>query len=125
MNSRVTRVLVGFVAALAIIISGCGSSSNSNSSNGPSGNPTGQLSMMVSDDPINDWAIVGVTVLSVSLTPQGGGAPVVVFTAPSPAPMINLVELDQAVPYLEGDVTRLGARARCRARPRARCSGVR
>ena len=95
MNSRVTRVLVGFVAALAIIISGCGSSSNSNSSNGPSGNPTGQLSMMVSDDPINDWAIVGVTVLSVSLTPQGGGAPVVVLTAPSPAPMINLVELDQ------------------------------
>jgi uncharacterized protein DUF4382 len=93
MNSRITRALVGFLAVLAIIASGCGSSNSSNSSN--SGGSTGQLSMMVSDDPANDWAIVGVTVLSISLTPQGGGAPVVVFTAPNPAPMINLVELDQ------------------------------
>lgn len=92
MNSRLTRVLVGFVAALAMIVSGCGSSNSS--SNGNSGG-TGQLSMMVSDDPTNDWAIVGVKVLSISLKPQGGGTPVVVFTAPSPAPLINLVQLDQ------------------------------
>jgi hypothetical protein len=51
--------------------------------------------MMISDDPANDWATVGVKVLSISLKPQGGGTAVVVFTATSPAPMINLVELDQ------------------------------
>ena len=93
MNSRLTRVLVGFLAALALIASGCGSSNSPTSSN--SNSSTGQLSMMVSDDPTNDWAIVGVKVLSISLKPQGGGTPVVVFTAPNPAPMINLVELDQ------------------------------
>jgi hypothetical protein len=94
MNSRVTCVLVGFLAALTIVLSGCGANSNS-STNNPSGTQAGQLSMMISDDPTNDWATVGVKVLSISLKPQGGGTPVVVFTATSPAPMINLVELDQ------------------------------
>ena len=92
MNSRASRVLMGLIAALPLLLWGCGS--NSSSSNNP-GSQNGQISMMVSDDPSNDWAIVGVTVLSVSLQPQGGGTPVVVFTAPTPAPMINLVELDQ------------------------------
>jgi len=92
MNSRASRVLMGLMAALPLLLWGCGS--NSSSSNNP-GSQNGQISMMVSDDPSNDWAIVGVTVLSVSLQPQGGGTPVVVFTAPTPAPMINLVELDQ------------------------------
>ena len=101
MNSTITRVLVGLVAALAMIISGCGSSSNSNSSNGSSGSLTGQMAMMVSDDPMNDWAEIGVKVLSISLTPQGGGTPVVVYTAPSPVNMINLVELDQLADILD------------------------
>ena len=102
MNSRLTRVLMGFVAALAIMISGCGSDSNSsNSSNGSSGSQTGQMAMMVSDDPLNDWAEIGVKVLSISLTPQGGGTPVVVYTAPSPVNMINLVELDQLADILD------------------------
>jgi len=91
MNSRLTRVLMGFLSALILIFSGCGGSS-SNTSQAPQ---TGQVSMLISDDPTNDWATVGVKVLSISLKPQGGGTPVVVFTAPNPAPMINLVELDQ------------------------------
>src|ERR1700719_1778794 len=92
MNSRASRVLMGLMAALPLLLWGCGS--NSSSSNNL-GSQNGQISMMVSDDPSNDWAIVGVTVLSVSLQPQGGGTPVVVFTAPTPAPILNLVELDQ------------------------------
>ena len=95
MNSRLTRVLVGFVAVFPLLFWGCGSGSNYGSSNGSSGTQTGQLSMMISDDPTNDWATVGVKVLSIALKPHGGGTPVVVFTAPSPAPLINLVELDQ------------------------------
>jgi hypothetical protein len=92
MNSKLTRVLMGFLAALTLILSGCGG--NSSSSNTP-GTQTGQVSMMISDDPTNDWAEVGVKVMSISLKPQGGGTPVLVFTAPNPAPIINLVELDQ------------------------------
>ena len=91
MNSRLTRVFMGFLSALILILSGCGGSS-SNTSQAPQ---TGQVSMLVSDDPTTDWATVGVKVLSIALKPKGGGTPVVVFTAPNPAPLINLVELDQ------------------------------
>ncbi len=51
--------------------------------------------MLVSDDPAEDWAAVDVKVLSIALVPQGGGTPVTVYTAPSPAPSVNLVQLDQ------------------------------
>jgi len=47
------------------------------------------------DGSTEDWATIGVKVVSISLTPQGGGSPLTVFTAPTPAPMINLVQLDQ------------------------------
>jgi len=100
MNSRVTRVLVGFLAAIPLLLSGCGTSS-STSSNPSSGNSTGQMSMMVSDDPVNDWAEIGVKVMSIALKPQSGGTPVVVFTAPNPVNMTNLVELDQLADILD------------------------
>jgi hypothetical protein len=58
------------------------------------------MSMMVSDDPATDWAEIGVKVLSISLKPQGGGTPVVVFN-PNPVPMINLVEIDQLADILD------------------------
>ncbi len=100
MNSRVTRVLVGFLAAIPLLLSGCGTSS-STSSNPSSGNSTGQMSMMVSDDPVNDWAEIGVKVMSIALKPQSGGTPVVVFTAPNPVNMTNLVQLDQLADILD------------------------
>ena len=93
MNPKAIRVLVGFLAILTFILSGCGG--NSPGSSNTSGTLNGQVAMMISDDPTNDWATIGVKVLSISLKPQGGGTPVVVFTAPNPVPMINLVELDQ------------------------------
>ena len=99
MNSRVTRVLLALLMALPLLFAGCGSSNSSSS--GSSSNPTGQIAMMVSDDPINDWAEIGVKVLSISLQPQGGGTPVVVYTAPTPVNMINLVELDQLADILD------------------------
>jgi hypothetical protein len=80
-------------AALAISLVACGSSSNS-----PTGTPqaqTGNVNVVMQDASSEDWGVIGVRVLSISLKPQGGGAPVTVFTAPSPAPMINLVQLDQ------------------------------
>ena len=98
MNSRASRVLMGLVAALPLLLWGCGS--NSSSSNNP-GSQNGQLSMMVSDDPVNDWAEIGVRVLTISLTPQGGGTPVAVYTAPTPVNMVNLIELDQLADILD------------------------
>jgi hypothetical protein len=49
----------------------------------------------VSDASSDDWGTIGVKILSISLTPQGGGSPVTVFTAPATAPVVNLEQLDQ------------------------------
>jgi hypothetical protein len=38
--------------------------------------------------------MIGVKILSIALVPQGGGPNVVVYTAPSPVPVTNLVNLD-------------------------------
>jgi hypothetical protein len=59
---------------------------------------------MVSDASSDDWATIGVKILSIALVPQGGGTPVTVYTAPSPAPMVNLEQLDQIAEIL-GNVT--------------------
>ncbi len=56
---------------------------------------TGNVSMLISDSATEDWATIGVKIEAISLIPQGGGTPVNVYTAPSPAPIINLVQLDQ------------------------------
>lgn len=98
MNSRAIRVLMGLIAALPLLLWGCGS--NSSSSNNP-GTQNGQISMMVSDDPVNDWSEIGVKVLSISLTPQAGGTPIVVYTAPTQVNMTNLIELDQLADILD------------------------
>jgi hypothetical protein len=60
----------------------------------------GNVSMLLSDASSEDWATIGVKVLSIALVPQGGGSNVTVYTAPSPAPMINLMQLDQIAEIL-------------------------
>jgi len=106
MSSSTSRLVsLGVAAAL---IAGCGGGSGGSAdSSGTSGtNPppqTGKLSLMMSDASTEDWATIGVKVLSIALVPQGGGDNVTVYTA-SPAPMINLVELDQISEIL-GNVT--------------------
>lgn len=100
MNSKHIRVLVGLFAALVLLAAGCGSSNSGSSNGGSSNTQTGQVAMMVSDDPLNDWSKIGIKVVSISLTPQGGGTPVVVFNPATP-PTVNLVELDQLADILE------------------------
>ncbi len=77
------------VAGLAACAGGSGSSM--------SGTATtyGSVPLVLSDASSDDWATIGVQVLSIALVPQGGGNPVTVYTAPSPAPSINLEQLDQ------------------------------
>jgi hypothetical protein len=97
MNSRSSRILLGLVVVcMPFFSAACGSSYSANTgSGGGTGNPTGNLNMMVSDASTEDWATIGVKILSIALVPQGAGNPVTVFTAGSTVPTINLVELDQ------------------------------
>jgi len=95
MKSHLSRVVFGvFSAALMIFSMGC-SSGSSSSSNPPPPPQNGTVSMLISDAPTEDWATIGVKVLSISLTPQGGGSDITVYTAPNPAPYVNLLQLDQ------------------------------
>lgn len=93
-------IATALVAACGGGSSGGGASSTSSTSNTSSAAQTGDLSIMVSDASTEDWACIGVKVLSIALVPQGGGANVTVYTAPSPAPGVNLVELDQIAEIL-------------------------
>ena len=89
-----SAVLVGLTGGLA----GCGGGSGSSSSSSASAPPAQSMAAMplvISDAPSDDWACVGVEVLSIALTPQGGGTPLTVWTAPAQATYINLAELDQ------------------------------
>jgi hypothetical protein len=97
MNAQVSRMMMGLVvASMPLFAMGCGGgSSNSSSPTTPQTAQNGSVNLMVSDASTEDWATIGVKVLSIALTPQGGGSPVTVYTAPSPAPTINLVQLDQ------------------------------
>ena len=56
--------------------------------------------MLISDASSDDWATIGVKVLSIALIPQGGGSNVTVYTAPTPAPFVNLEQLDQLAEIL-------------------------
>jgi hypothetical protein len=79
---------------LAISLVACGGGGSSTSGGMPSAQ-TGNVPLVVSDASSDDWATIGVRILSIALIPQGGGSPVTVYTAPTPAPMVNLEQLDQ------------------------------
>lgn len=104
---QLTKWSSGFLlCVLVALLGGCGSGSSGSGG----GNPpppvaqNGTVSLIVSDASTEDWAGITVKVLSIALVPQGGGSNVTVYTAPSPAPSINLVELDQLGEIL-GNVT--------------------
>ena len=93
MKYSVSRLMLG-VAGAAWMLAMMGCSSGNNTPTVPPTQPqNGTLNVIVSDDPTEDWATIGVKVLSVSLTPQSGSA-VTVFTAASPTPCLNLLQLD-------------------------------
>jgi hypothetical protein len=97
MSSKLLRAAV--CAGLVASLSACGGASSSSdpgtSLGSASPTQTTQLPVIISDGPSDDWATVGVKILSISLTPQGGGSPVTVYTAPATPPVVNLEQLDQ------------------------------
>ena len=100
MFSNKSRLLaLGLASAMTAACGGGGSSGGS--MNPPTSAPqSANVSMLISDASTEDWATIGVKVLSIALVPQGGGSNVTVYTAPSPAPMVNLAELDQIAEIL-------------------------
>lgn len=89
-SARYGALLTGLTLALA----GCGGGSGSSPSISPG--PTSQnVPLVISDASSDDWAVIGVKVLSIALLPQGGGSAVTVWSAPTPAPYVNLEQLDQ------------------------------
>jgi len=92
-------IRTALTTGLAVTLTACGGGGGSGPSPVTTSPPptvqSGNVSLVISDASSDDWATIGVKILSISLTPQGGGTPVTVYTAPSSAPMINLEQLDQ------------------------------
>src|SRR5208337_1088676 len=96
MKSYLSRLTLGVASAALMLFSvGCGGGSSSSGGNPPPQQQTGTVNMLISDASTEDWATIGVKVISITLTPQGGGNDVTLYTAPSPAPTVNLLQLDQ------------------------------
>jgi hypothetical protein len=76
-------------------LAACGSGGDTGSAAPPPAAQNGTVALSLSDDSAEDWSTIGVRLLSIALIPQGGGANVTVYTAPSNAPLLNLAELDQ------------------------------
>jgi hypothetical protein len=84
-------------AAVAAVVAACGGGgSDLSSSMGSSGATvqSGTVPLVMSDASADDWALVGIKVLSIALVPQAGGSNVTVFTASADAPYVNLEQLD-------------------------------
>jgi Domain of unknown function (DUF4382)/Domain of unknown function (DUF5666) len=83
------------------VTAACGGGSGGMAMNPPTSTPqSAPMSMLISDASSEDWATIGVKILSIALVPQGGGGNVTVYTAPSPAPIVNLAQLDQLAEIL-------------------------
>jgi Domain of unknown function (DUF4382) len=104
----VKRAVCSAIAAgVAVTLVACGGGSSgssdattSSTTTSTSTAQTGSVPLLVSDASSDDWATIGVKILSIALVPQGGGTPVTVYTAPAPAPLVNLEELDQIAEIL-------------------------
>ena len=93
------------VSAAAALIAACGGGGSSGGAmttptSPPSAPQSSNVAMLVSDASGEDWATIGVKVMSIALVPQGGGGNVIVYTAPATPPVVNLAELDQIAEIL-------------------------
>ena len=90
------RLIPVSLAASILAACGGGGSGGSAGSTMPQGSApqNANVAVLVSDASSEDWATIGVKILSIALIPQGGGSNVTVYTAPTPTPVTNLVMLD-------------------------------
>jgi hypothetical protein len=105
-NSTGTSVAFSTGGSTSITLSctatnGAGTSGPAGSVTWNNGTKTASLLLSLSDASSEDWATIGVRVLGLGLVPKGGGAPVPVYAAPTPAPALNLAQLDQVSELLD------------------------
>ena len=100
MVSNKSQLLAMSLAGAVLAACGGGGSTGSSMNPPPSAPQSANVSMLISDASSEDWATIGVKVLAIALIPQGGGDNVTVYTAPSPAPTVNLAQLDQVAEIL-------------------------
>ncbi|HTP40756.1 MAG TPA: DUF4382 domain-containing protein [Steroidobacteraceae bacterium] len=86
------QIRVAVLTALMTGLAACGGGSSGSTSSG-GGAQQVSVPLMISDATSDDWATIGVKILSIALVPQSGGH-VTVYTAPADAPVTNLVQLD-------------------------------
>lgn len=82
------------LVSLAAFLSACGGGGGSAGTTPPPPPQSANMQLLVSDATSDDWATIGVQLVSVALIPQGGGSNVTIWSAGSPAPALNLVQLD-------------------------------
>ncbi|MBS0578625.1 MAG: DUF4382 domain-containing protein [Proteobacteria bacterium] len=92
-NMLQSTVRGALLAGMTIGLVACGGGGSG--STGMAGTSAVSMPLSISDASSDDWATVGVRVLSIALVPQDGGSAVTVWTAPTPAPFVNLEQLDQ------------------------------
>ena len=83
------------IAGLGGALAACGGGGGGSGSASTPAQSMAAMPLTISDAPSDDWACVGVQLLSIALVPAGGGTPVTVWSAPAQAPYVNLVQLDQ------------------------------
>ncbi len=91
MNSKLPSATIAAIFAGSLAACGGGGGSATIT---PPVTQTANVPITISDASSEDWATIGVKVLSITLTPQGGGTPLTVYTAPSIVPVSNLAQLD-------------------------------
>lgn len=84
---KTTFVFVFLAASILLTLVACGGRPTNIT-------PAGTMAIIISDDSRADWANIGIKILSITLTPKGGGSPVTVYTAPTPVPTFNLIQLN-------------------------------
>jgi len=92
-NTSPSALYAALVLGLCTALAAC--SGGSSSMNQPTSQGMASMPLVISDSSSDDWANVGVRLLSVALVPAGGGSPVTIWTAPAQAPYVNLEQLDQ------------------------------
>ncbi|HLJ38530.1 MAG TPA: DUF4382 domain-containing protein [Steroidobacteraceae bacterium] len=103
-RARWSALMMSLAAAS---LSGCGGGGSAATNTTPPQQSV-NMQLLVSDATSDDWATIGVQLLSVALIPQGGGDNVTIWTAGSPAPTLNLVQLDSLADVIGSVSTPVG-----------------